>query len=343
MNRNVFAMDFGCLPRELAPMAILSDLTACIWSEELCGLLRLCGEKEASIGVDASQYDRFLAFCRCVPLLQGHRLVTEITEMIRSFFGIGMPVTEENGPAIWHQAAVRLNEDNVTPAMLCRFFLPVDVTPRLLCDVDGAAEAKLAGLEPVCNGNRLLSTDARDWNAWKRELKDPCQRFAECGCQTAFVTVGDRFCDPVPSVYHVDQCLCQGKEKEEDRRIKLAQVLRFLAEECVSRNWTLILRIHCPSREILSLLNRLERTVGLPNIIWSCADLLIAEALLRFSVQPHRNPVQWAISLSDFPSNEELAAGLSAYAARYPMGKLLALSHADLRFLPLKEQRLILQ
>jgi glucuronate isomerase len=66
--------------------------------------MRACGIPESHITGDASDYEKFLAWCQTVPKTIGNPLYTWTHLELKRFFGIDLLVNEENAKTIWEQA-----------------------------------------------------------------------------------------------------------------------------------------------------------------------------------------------------------------------------------------------
>ncbi len=67
-------------------------------------LMRACGVPEEKITGNASDFEKFLAWCQTVPKIIGNPLYTWTHLELKRFFDIDLLVNEENAQEIWDQA-----------------------------------------------------------------------------------------------------------------------------------------------------------------------------------------------------------------------------------------------
>jgi glucuronate isomerase len=71
-------------------------------------LMRACGVPERLITGDGSDRDRFLAFCRILPLCAGNPVLHWSHFELKRIFGIDAVINEETAPRLWDEANERL-------------------------------------------------------------------------------------------------------------------------------------------------------------------------------------------------------------------------------------------
>lgn len=71
-------------------------------------LMRACGVPEEKITGEASDYEKFLAWCQTVPKIIGNPLYTWSHLELKRFFDIDLLINEENAEKIWAQANEKL-------------------------------------------------------------------------------------------------------------------------------------------------------------------------------------------------------------------------------------------
>ena len=166
---------------------------------------------------------------------------------------------------------------------------------------------------------------------WRRMLRDTADVYICAGCDRIVLRLEAPFSFVLPDVYHVDSILQKKKHTAEEREMLTAQLFRELCEICLERNIVLLTELNCDFYPVGQLLEYAERTVGLPQMYLTASTLQTADRLIARMGQWHRNSMQLALRLSDYPSAEELRAAYRSVAARYPAGRLGVITAADLR------------
>lgn len=75
-------------------------------------LERACGVPEEKITGNASDYDKFVAWCQTVPQCVGNPLYTWTHLELKRFFGCDLLINEENAKAIWDTVNAKLASDD---------------------------------------------------------------------------------------------------------------------------------------------------------------------------------------------------------------------------------------
>ena len=108
--KELFASDYGVLDASVLKNEYVSNPAELLRSQELCGVLRLCGVCEDESGASASDWELFLSFCRCLPLLKGHLLAARAERLLQKTLLFSLPLCEENAVALWREGIARLEE-----------------------------------------------------------------------------------------------------------------------------------------------------------------------------------------------------------------------------------------
>lgn len=292
----------------------VTNITELIWSHDLEALLRMCGEEEALIGCDASDYERFFAFCRSADLLHGNKLVHRITCFLSSLLQRRVSLCEETAEHLWRESAEVILVTAAGHSLWERFVseddevAEFDVCPR-------------CALSDFFDGNALLNTAQASWEAWRDEMSLICKRAFEQDFFGIFLTLPREFAFCSPHPYRVGMALMQ-KDGEDAKNLLLAQAFRFLSEECLKRNKTLLCRVECDGNEAFKLFSYAQAQVGLPRLIWSPSMFKDCQALFAFNGAYHSNAVECALQKRDYPTKESFEAALRFCADCYPLGKL---------------------
>ena len=290
-----------------------ANVTELIWSDELEALLRMCGEEERLIGVAASDYDRFFALCRSAHLLRGNLLIHRISSFLASILNRPVSLSEKTAEEIWKDSAEYFLFANVSRSLWEDFNAEstaekeLDICPRL-------------SISNFFDGDLFLSTSQKSWEAWRDEMRDICDKSLGNACSGVMLLLPKAFVFSSPHPYQIGRILQSPKREEEDQNLMIAQLFRFLSEDCSERKLSLLCRVECDPREAVKLFAYAEEQVGLLRLIWSLAVSQSLDALIAFSGKPHQNSVEAAL-----PSSEVSASRLHAFSEGYPLGKLMIL------------------
>ena len=77
-------------------------------NDDVNKLLALCTPEQKAPPVGASDYDRFLQLCRCLPLFYGHAVLPSAQEYLKRYFDSDLPIIPQNAAKLWHLTAERL-------------------------------------------------------------------------------------------------------------------------------------------------------------------------------------------------------------------------------------------
>ncbi len=323
MNFDNFLPDYGILPSAYFERSAITNPIELFWSDDLLALLRLCGEKEERIGERASDYDRFLALCRTLPLLEGHPTRAWIAAVLEKYFNLKELPTEETAPAVWRILCETLLQDPLAPKDLVRGVW--------LCDSLTVPSVLPKNINPTLNANLLLHTNTKTAAAWSAEIASVVAHFAANRCQKMVLRLQKGFDFVVPSRYHVDRALTLAKKDREAINLLTCQLMRELCIAAQQHNLLLVLICEEDPAALKRLLEYAEGNVGLPRICWSARAAREAHALLDFTAQAHKSEVFAAFSYENVMTQNELSDALGAWQVRYPVGRLCFLTACDLR------------
>lgn len=323
MNFNRFIADYGILPSAYFERSAISNPTELFWSDDLHALLRLCGEREETIGERASDYDRFAALCRALPSLEGHPARAWIASVLEKYFHLKELPTEDNTAAVWKTLCETLMQNPISPCDL--------VSGSWLCDSLTVPNGLPKHIMPVLNANLLLDTAVQTATAWSEEIEKTVSHFAVHGCQKIVLHLPTGFDFAAPSLYHIDRALSLRKRDRETANLLLCQLVRELCTMAQRNDLLLVIVCKGNPSALARLLEYAEANVGLPCLCWSVCDARGAHALLEFSAQAHKNPIFAALPYNTVMTQTELLAAIEAYQVRYPVGKLSFVTARDLR------------
>ncbi|MBQ9806705.1 MAG: hypothetical protein IJW49_09405 [Clostridia bacterium] len=329
VNPMQFEVDYGRVPYTFLTRQRISNVCELLWSDEVCGLLRLCGAEEHKIGEVASDYERFSALCKALPMLKRHPIKQAVTDLLKTHFA----VSEQPCDITWHTVAQALEERESAPTD----FLPREPVSCLLSTI--ALPPLPSHISPMLDAEALLHASTNALETWREELRQTLLRFVRAGCHTVRFLLPASYTFTAPTVYHVQEALGMKKRTLETEHLLRSQLFRELCTICRDMSVRLLLHLSCAGEEAVALLRYAEECVGLPHLYWS-ADGRANDVLLRFQMQAHEAPVYWVLRLSDVPSDVELETVLACVAARYPITRLRFVCDCDLRLLPTARARL---
>ena len=283
--------------------------------------LRLCGAEARECDTSASDYEIFRALCRVMPLLSGHRLAERVSAVLKSGFGINFELSPKTCDEIWTSTADRLLQAPMRTeeiaALSSTKIAPVEWNPthRIACST-------------ALSATSLAGTGAESFDAWMREIEGVIGDAAASGCKQIFFLLPEAYIDRRPDVYHVDLVLHKPQRDKEDIDLLHAQLMRVLAQLAQQSDMQLIVRVECGAVDAVALLDRVEREVGLPTLVWTTAEVETRNALIAWSEKPHANSVFGALTECDYPSKSALLDAVGEWAVDYPIGRLRILTQS---------------
>lgn len=175
-------------------------------------LMRACGVSERVL-TDGSDYDKFEAYAKCMPLCQGHAILQEDAQLIEKLLGFRVPVCPKTAPDLWHAAAYVLTGQGEKPK-----------TPKP-CDIAFVAPVQ----EYVCGVDLGQAFFAAPTAELMMRLLDPA---VQAICVTVHI---ESFVKPNP---YTAKRLCEMERAQlsaNDRDLLGAQTLRVLGKLCAER------------------------------------------------------------------------------------------------------------
>ena len=326
MNFDIFAPDFGTLPSDYFAKSLITNPIELFWSDDLASILRLCGEREETIGARASDYDRFLALCRALPLLEGHPTRAWIASVMQKYFDLNELPTEETAPEVWKNLSQTLLQN---PLHINDFISGVWLCDKL------TPEAKLPqGVTPALHANLLLQTTSKTTLSWSAEIATTVLRFATNQCKKIVLQIDKNFDFIPPSLYGVDRALSLAKKDYKTENLLICQLMRELCTAAQRNDLLLVVVCDGNTSNLVRLLQYCEENVGLPRLCWCTRDARNAQELLAFSAQSHKNEVFAALFYESVMTQNELFEALASWKVRYPIGKLCYVTTRDVRQMP---------
>ena len=331
MNFEIFAPDDGVLPSGYFDRKIITNPIELFWCNDLIALLRLCGAEEEMIGERASNYDRFCAICRALPLLQGHPARAWLESIFENRFAIKELPTEENAAKVWKKLCERLLQDPIASQDL--------IDGDLLCEPSTFIQLP-KNVTPVLNANFFLHTDEKTVEAWHHSILSVVTRFAAGGCKKAVLHIKEGFDFTAPSLYHVERALSLPKKNREATNLLISQLVRELCAIAQQQDILLVLVCEDNPSALARLLEYADESVGLPRICWCTREAREAHKLLEFTAKPHKSEIFAALPYESVMTQNELSNAIEAWQVRFPIGRLCFITARDLRQTPLAQSHL---
>lgn len=294
------------------------NIVELIGREWIVRTLRLCGARENECGEAVSDYEAFRALCHFMPLLCGHRILARVSAILKHCFGITQALSVDTCDAIWHETADRLLQQPLTAEEMIEVFLTED-SPALLSE-------NRVTLSSAFPATPLAHTQTDSFDRWMREIESELSDAAAKGCGRIFFELPRQYMDSRPDVYHVDLTLHKPQRDQSDLNLLHAQLMRVLAQLAQRMDMQLLVRVECRAEDAIALLDRVEREVGLPPLIWTTVGGEMRDALIAWTEKRHENSVVAALSERDYPSESMLTAAVAEWAVDYPVGRLQLLT-----------------
>lgn len=292
-----------------------------IGRESVVRTLRLCGEEAHECGDSASDYEIFRALCRVMPLLSGHRLAARVSAILENSFGINSVLSPKTCDEIWISTADRLVQAPMRAEEIA------DFSPTKISMVEWNPAHRIA-CSSALSAKPLICTGAGSFDAWAREIERMFDDAEASGCKQIFFVLPEAYTDRRPDVYHVDLVLHKPQRDKGDIDLLHAQLMRVLAQLAQRTDMQLIVRVECGAENAVALLDRVEREVGLPTLVWTTAEVETRNALIAWSEKPHANSVFGALTECDYPSKSALLDAVGEWAVDYPVERLRILTQS---------------
>ena len=188
--------------------------------------MRSCGVDEKYITGDASDYEKFRAFCSVLPKFAGNSVYLLSHIELNRNFDCDITVCEENCDEIWHFCNSKIMTDSFsdhTAMSQSKISFVKAFYPLIFNEINNPTVKSLRDLE-----SRLIEMIShQDSN----------------GCKTAVCSVIDKFIKPNP--YQANEILqkikdCNKSITPDEMRLLDMQIYRTLGSELKKRDWSLI-------------------------------------------------------------------------------------------------------
>ena len=200
-------------------------------------LMRICGVEERLITGDASDYEKFEAFCSVFPLFAGNPVYDWARMELSLVFGMDTLPCKETARAIYDRCGEMLQTPEFSNnAILARFGIEYQSPVASLLDDLSSFDGKRVA--PSLRGDNLLNPtpeliaelskitgeEIQDTESYIRAVCVQLDRFAAAGCLFADHALDDGFF-------------------EEDGAQSRQEILKRLGVEYAKRRWTLLLHL----------------------------------------------------------------------------------------------------
>lgn len=268
-------IDYHChlSPKEIAEDKRYSNITE-VWlygDHYKWRAMRSCGVSEQYITGNASDYEKFRAYCKCMPRLIGNPLYHWSHLELRRYFDCDLILNEENCDAIWQLTAEKLAD----VAMSARHLIaasgvevvgttddPADslayheaikksgfstrVVPSFRPDKGLAIDKK--GIRDYMRAlGEANGTEIVDYQTLCRAYRVALDRFEALGCRAADHGF-EQFTFAAPDEFHANEIFVRALEYDgrgitkEESALFRAQMMRFFGQEYVRRG--MVMQLH---------------------------------------------------------------------------------------------------
>ena len=250
--------------------------------------MRECGVDEKYITGNASDYEKFKAFCTCMPSLIGNPLYHWAHLELRDSFGCDMIICEENCDAIWNFTSDFISRNGMSARSLISRF---DV--RAICTTDDPADSleyheAIAKEElsfkvcPTFRPDNIFSLNAKDYPEYIARLSSRSgvkiediktlyaaltsviEDFDRLGCVTSDHGFNTALTFEKPNEFCANEIFTRAlfqKGHVDDNEITLftCQMMRFFASEYKKRDWVMqwhIGALRNPNKKMLAAIGK---------------------------------------------------------------------------------------
>ena len=318
------------------PDALITNPIDFFDRKKLISALRICEAPEENNKREIrSDYELFCSLIEHRAVMPGHRQIMFFDYLLKHVFSVNLSTFCGNCKEIWSKCVDNISQNRITISSLER---SLNLRRPAFCVSDRQKFAHVdSPFVPMLNANSFIRTAARDWNTWEQEMCTALEQY-NCAEKTlVYVSLPMNYSFKMPSLYEVNQTLGEPIHRR-NSNLLLSQIFRFFAER--KGKYSLILRVECAPDEAISLLSKIETSIGLPNVLWVTPYPHTRDALLEFTQEKHDSRVECGLFTSDYPSKLELDCALEAYSARYPAAHLHVFSGCDVRYHVYERSRL---
>lgn len=327
-------VDYHChlSPREIAEDKLYANITE-VWlygDHYKWRAMRSCGVAEEYITGNASDYDKFRAWCRIMPKLIGNPLYHWSHLELRRFFDCELTINEENCDAIWALTSEKLQLPDMSARALIR-----RSNVAVVCTTDDPADtlefhAQLAESDfatkvlPTFRPDAALNIDKRgiaayikrlgeangvvitDYETLKTAMTVALDRFEKAGCRLADHGISDALQFVVPNEYAANEIFKKALTKDgagitaEECTLFRSQMFRFFGQQYVARGMAMQLHMGVLRNPNTDMFKKLGPDSGF-DTIYGTSYIPALAALLNYLNESNALPrtVLYAINPTD--------------------------------------------
>lgn len=260
--------------------------------------MRICGVKEDCITGSASNEEKFRAWCGVLPELAGNPLYFWSRLELENVFGIGLTPSADNAHEIWERMMKKLEEEDFSARGLLKKFHVEYAAPCIGVTDEALLFPSAPGVVPSFRGDELAEGGAAVLKALEERtgiavedlasMRSACARWIGLlhgkGCRFADHALDSGF-RWIPRTGTEEasfrRCL-KGAELPGDRASVTCEILRILAEEYASHNWTMQLHAGAVRRTSSRLRKASGPAGGYAAIGEACPTETLAQMLDSF-------------------------------------------------------------
>ena len=287
--------------------------------------MRICGVEEKYITGDASNKEKFCAWCKIFPKLIGNPLYDWSKMEMEEVFKINIPISEQTAQSLWDVANKKVNTAEFSTLTFFERFHVEYVAPCASLTDDLTFFETYHTIAPSLRGDDMLALSTGFLSKLEQITKEKITTLADCkkaigtrldvlhkvGCRFSDHALDNGFyyvCDDGNSEKRFKNLLKTGSLPPEDLMALASEMLRFLSGEYVKRGWTMQLHIGA-QRFTSTRLRRLAGAAGGFAGIGHTADIASLTAMLDDMEQQNGLPRTLLFTLN--PADNAAMAVLS--------------------------------
>ena len=267
-------------------------------------LLRAAGAEEACVTGDASDFDKFYALAKAMPLCHGNALAEELQRVLEEATGIRAPLCPHTAALHW-RAFVKVT----WPAGELEA-IPQDLpTPCPLCAPSEPWRIPASAVTHLPNPREIPAPDPAAWTEAMEAV------LAAAGPYPA-VSLPAEYAFVRPNPYHATLALQkEGELSPRERDLLLTQALRVWGMAALRADTPLLLR-GGRAEAVTALLTSLRGARALPSLVWIPNEPSMAEAVSGL----------YAAVRTGYVWDEREPSRAAAYARVAPAGRAVILT-----------------
>lgn len=209
---------------------IYNNITEAFLSNDFYKLdaMRECGVDEKYITGDASDYEKFKAFCSVLPKFAGHPMYLLSHVELEKNFGCDLNICEENCDLIWHEVNVKISNNLINGKVLSQ-----------QNNIEYYSYLCVSWIDELYSNEKII-----DLTTLEKTLINHIKQADENGCKIAIGNTFSNFIKPNP--YFANEIVKKIKSKDtnmeiEDYDLLNTQIIRTLGIEYKKLGWTWLL------------------------------------------------------------------------------------------------------